>query len=180
MHACVYMAIWKQLLQHLASIRTSAPTMLYTLPETLPVVPLHRSGRAGWTGVLEQPCVRLAVASARRSADTVLHFSGWMLFAGSAMNPSKKSFGQVLHADVFGGKPGFVVPEALDASLLHPAAANKFLSDDVKVALGLPLTHRPRMAVGTRSLPACRCERYNAFRSCFGYGTLGQLRLCPC
>eukprot|EP00892_Ulva_mutabilis_P003186 jgi/Ulvmu1/12869/UM098_0054.1 len=59
----------------------------------------------------------------------------------------KQAFGQVLHADLLGAKPGFVVPEALDAKLLHPAAETKFLSDDVKVVLGLPLTHRPRMAV---------------------------------
>lgn len=66
----------------------------------------------------------------------------------------RHAFGQVLHADLVGTQTGFVVPKQLDASILHPAAETRFLSDDVKIALGIPLTHRPRMAIGARSCVA--------------------------
>lgn len=67
------------------------------------------------------------------------------------MAVSKHTFGKVMHADLLGAKPGFVVPVQLDSSILHPAADTHFLSDEVKIALGIPLTHRPRMAIGARS-----------------------------
>jgi hypothetical protein len=65
------------------------------------------------------------------------------------MSTSKPKFGDILHENVIPGSVPFRMPEGTDPGLLNPDTATSFLSNDVKSLLGIPINHKPHMALGT-------------------------------
>lgn len=69
------------------------------------------------------------------------------------MSSSSKTFGDVLHGQFTLGKAG--LPAGMDPSIARPGAEKNFLSDDIKVILGMPCDRKAKMALGAH---ARRCE----------------------
>lgn len=64
------------------------------------------------------------------------------------MNGTSQKFGDVLHTKILPESVPFKIPAGFDPGLLDPSKPANFLSDDVKALLGIPLSHKPRMALG--------------------------------
>jgi hypothetical protein len=64
------------------------------------------------------------------------------------MNNSQQKFGDILHKDVVPDSVLFKIPAGFDPGLLDPSRATNFFSDDLKALLGIPVAHKPHMALG--------------------------------
>ena len=64
------------------------------------------------------------------------------------MNDKPQKFGDILHKNVLPESVPFKIPAGFDPGLLDPSKPANFLSDDVKELLGIPLSHKPHMALG--------------------------------
>lgn len=65
------------------------------------------------------------------------------------MDSKSPKFGDVLHKNVSHDSVPFKIPSGFDPHLLGQPKTHDFLSDDVKAILGIPLSHKPHMALGT-------------------------------
>lgn len=65
------------------------------------------------------------------------------------MDGKSQKFGDILHKNVSAGSVPFKIPTGFDPGLLDPSKRTNFLTDDVKALLGIPLSNKPHMALGT-------------------------------